>query len=187
MAPPVVFTDANVLYGATLRDLLLQLGTDKVLSLKWSETVHLEWTQALVRSRPDLAGRVDRTLSLMLAALPDAMVRGHEHLIDELNLPDGNDRHVLAAALECGAHMILTFNVRDFPREALPAGIAAVHPDVLLSLLVGASPVPVLAAVRKVRGRLVKPPMTAGEYVDALRQAALPLTAKAVEAFQGEI
>ena len=187
MAPLVVFTDANVLYGATLRDLLLQLGTDKVLSLKRSETVHREWTQALVRSRPDLADRVDRTLSLMLAALPDAMVRGYEHRIDDLDPPGQKDRHVLAAALECGAHMILTFNVRDFPQEALPAGIAAVHPDTLLSLLVTASPVPVLAAVRKVRGRLVNPPMTASEYVDALRHAALPLTAKALEALQDDM
>lgn len=149
--------------------------------------MHLEWTQALVRSRPDLAGRVDRTLSLMLAALPDAMVRGHEHRVADLDLPDGKDRHVLAAALECDAPMILAFNVRDFPREALPEGIAAVHPDVLLSLLVRASPLPVLAALRKVRGRLVNPPMTAGEYVDALRHAALPLTVKALQALQDDI
>jgi len=183
----VTFIDANVLYGATSRDLLLQLGTDKILSLKWSETVHLEWTQALVRSRPDLADRVDRTCSLMVAALPDAMVLGYEHRIDDLNLPDQNDRHVLAAALECGAHMILTFNLRHFPQEALPTSVAAVHPDTLLSLLVTASRVPVLAAIRKVRRRLANPPMTPAQYLDALRHAHLPLTAKALQAFQDEI
>ena len=61
MARLVVFTDANTLYGATLRDLLLQLGVDKVLSLKWTDAVHDEWTRAIVRSRPDLADRVERT------------------------------------------------------------------------------------------------------------------------------
>jgi hypothetical protein len=55
-------------------------------------------------------------------------VGGYEHRIDDLDLPDENDRHVLAAALECGAHIILTFNLRHFPPAALPTGIAAVTP-----------------------------------------------------------
>jgi hypothetical protein len=79
MARLVVFTDANVLYGSTLRDLLLQLGVDKILSLRWTEAVHAEWAEALVRARPDLADRVERTRRIMVAALPEAMVGGYEH------------------------------------------------------------------------------------------------------------
>lgn len=183
----VVFTDANVLYGSTLRDLLLQLGVDKIVSLKWTEAVYLEWTQALIRSRPDLADRMQRTGGIMVAALSDAMVSGYEHRVDDLDLPDPDDRHVLAAALESGAQMILTFNLRHFPAEAMPAVVAAVHPDALLSLLLAADPTPVLAAIRKVRQRMAKPPMTSADYLDALLRAHLPLTANALQLFQDQI
>jgi hypothetical protein len=187
MARLVIFTDANVLYGSTLRDLLLQLGVDKIVSLRWTEAVHLEWTQALIRRRPDLTDRVERTRDLMIAALPEAVVRGYERRIGDLDLPDPNDRHVLAAALESGAHMILTFNLRHFPAESMPAGVAAIDPDTLLPLLVATDPAAIVAAVRKVRHRMANPQMTPVEYFDALLRAHLPLTAKALEAFQDEI
>lgn len=37
MAAPVVFADANVLYSSALRDLLMQLALNGVVSLRWSE------------------------------------------------------------------------------------------------------------------------------------------------------
>jgi hypothetical protein len=39
----------------------------------------------------------------MDAAIPDVTVTGHEHLIDQLTLPDPDDRHVLAAAIHACA------------------------------------------------------------------------------------
>jgi hypothetical protein len=51
----------------------------------------------------------------MDAALPGAMVEHFEHRIPGLTLPDADDRHVLAAAIEAGADVIVTFNTRDFP------------------------------------------------------------------------
>ena len=184
MARLVVFTDASVLYGAIVRDLLLQLGADKMLDLKWTEAVHLEWMQALVRARPELADRVERTRSLMIATLPDAMVRGYEHRIDGLDLPDPDDRHVLAAALECGAQMILTFNLRHFPEESLAPAVSAIHPDGLLPVLAAADPDRILASIRKVRHRMAAPSMTPAQFLDALLRAHLPLTAKALGPLQ---
>jgi hypothetical protein len=157
------------------------------VSLRWTEAAHLEWTQALIRSRPDLAGRVERTRGIVVEALPEAMVRGYAHRIDDLDLPDPNDRHVLAAALECGAQMILTFNLRHFPKEAMPTGVATVHPDAFLSLILAADSASVLAAVRKVRHRMANPQMTPSEYLDALLRAQLPLTVMALESFQDQI
>ena len=47
-----------------------------------------------------------------------------------LELPDANDRHVLAAAIKCNARIIVTINLKDFPTESLnPYGIEAMHPD----------------------------------------------------------
>lgn len=55
----------------------------------------------------------------MNEAVPDSLVTGYESLIAGLDLPDVDDRHVLAAAIHCNADAIITFNLRDFPAEKL--------------------------------------------------------------------
>src|SRR5207244_12734299 len=46
------------------------------------------------------------------------------------------DRHVLAAAVRCGAETIVTYNLKDFPRAALaPYSITAQGPSTFLKNL----------------------------------------------------
>jgi len=57
-------------------------------------------------------------------------VVGFEYMIPSINLPDPDDRHVVAAAIHSGASLIITFNLKDFPDEALkPYNLTAQHPD----------------------------------------------------------
>src|SRR5579885_2357699 len=73
---------------------------------------------------------LERTRRLMDENVRDCLVTGHQALIDGLILPDANDRHVLAAAIQGNADVIVTFNLRHFPEEALaPYQIEAIHPD----------------------------------------------------------
>lgn len=66
----------------------------------------------------------------MNKAVPDCLVSGYESLIDGLQLPDQNDRHVLAATIRSGSQAIVTWNLKDFPQVDLaPYGIEAVSPD----------------------------------------------------------
>ena len=83
---------------------------------------------------PDLnADRLARTRDLMNHAVRDVLVENYEDLIDGLDLPDPNDRHVLAAAVRCGAQVIVTWNVKDFPAEKLsPYNLEAQDPDEFL-------------------------------------------------------
>jgi hypothetical protein len=54
----------------------------------------------------------------MNTAFPDAMVTGYENLIGSMT-NDPKDRHVLATAVKCGAHAIVSDNIKHFPRESL--------------------------------------------------------------------
>ena len=100
MATLGAFFDANVLYPSGLQNFLMHLALTGVFCAHWSAEVHDEWTRSLLKNRPDLtSAKLERTRQLMDKALPDALVTGYEHLIDAIRLPDPDDRHVLAAAI----------------------------------------------------------------------------------------
>ena len=91
--------DANVLYSAPIRDLFLQLAVSDVFRARWTEDIHREWIDALVRNVPHLnRTALEHTRHLMDRAARDCLVTGYEKLIPAIDLPDPNDRHVLAAA-----------------------------------------------------------------------------------------
>lgn len=126
--------DANVLYPAPLRDLLLQLAVTDLYKAKWTADIHREWIENLLENEPhrDRAA-LERTRDLMDTATRDCLVTGYAGLIPSLELPDPNDRHILAAAIVGHCDVIVTANLRDFPETALtPFGIALQHPDEFL-------------------------------------------------------
>ncbi len=177
MTSEIALLDANVLYSAPLRDLLLQLAFTGLYQARWSADIEDEWKRNLIAARPNLADRIERTQEVMRRALPDAIVEGYAHLIPMLSLRDPDDRHVLAAAVIANAEVIVTFNGRDFPREALaPYDVVALHPDTFLRSLIANSPTHVLAGVRTCLVRLSLPLVTQGEYLATLRRIGLPET-----------
>ena len=110
--------DASVLYPSDLRNLLMHLALTGLFRAKWSAEIHEEWISALLRNRPDLTRtKLERTRMLMDQHATDALVTDYQHLIPGLQLPDPNDRHVLAAAIRAGADVIVTINLRDFPPD----------------------------------------------------------------------
>lgn len=127
----VVLYDACVLYPAPLRDLLIRVGKAGLVQARWSHTILDECFHAIRRERPDVPeASLIRTRRLMCAAVRDCLVEGFEPLVEGLSLPDPNDRHVLAAAICAGAHIIVTRNLKDFPQDRLSSlGIRAQDPD----------------------------------------------------------
>lgn len=180
--------DACVLYPAPLRDLLMRLALTDLYRAKWSADIHDEWMRNLLANRPDLQGRLERTRDLMNVALPDALVVGYQGLIPSLQLPDPDDRHVLAAAI-CGrADVIVTFNLNDFPAANLaPHGIEAQHPDEFIGHLIDLAPGDVAAAVREHRQSLKNPPKTVEEYLATLERQQLPESVAALQGFKNVI
>jgi predicted nucleic acid-binding protein len=179
------FLDACVLYPAPLRDLLLELTVADLFRAKWSHLVHDEWTRSVLKTRPDLRIEdIQRTRALMDLHVRDALVGQFEGLIDMIILPDPDDRHVVAAAIKGRADMIVTFNLKDFPGEAIAKwGIEAQHPDDFLVNQFHLDTPKFLEAVRTVRNRLKAPPKSVDQYLDTLRGQGLLATVSELEAF----
>lgn len=184
LTPPLAVYDANVLYSSQLRDITVRLAEAGIVRPRWTERIQDEWMRGLLRKRPELSReRLERTRRLMDAALPDARVTGYERWIDTLSLPDPDDRHVLAAAIRCGADVIVTFDRKHFPRRVLARyGIGVLHPDPFTVGLLAASPDQVHAAVREHRRSLGRPPLSPEEYLASLASAGLPRTAARLRA-----
>lgn len=181
-----VVYDACVLYPAPLRDFLMWLALSDCFRARWTEQIHAEWKRNLLRNRPDLsAAQLDRTSGLMNDAIPDSQVCGYEKLIPGLFLPDPDDRHVLAAAIRCGASVIVTFNRKDFPDEALQEfHIEAQHPDEFIDNLFDLDPAAVVEAARRQRARLVNPKLDVDRFLDVLLKQGLVQTVKGLTAYR---
>lgn len=116
----VVLYDTNVLYPNTLRDLLIRIAAEGLVQAKWTDRILDEVFRNVRKNRPDLPDHLlDRTRTLMVKAVRDCLVNGYEPLIPVLELPDPDDRHVLAAAIRSRAQVIVTNNLKDFPAACL--------------------------------------------------------------------
>lgn len=174
MVRPLALLDANVLYPARLRDLLLRLSIDGQFDARWSEHILDECFDNLLADRPDLpAAAPDRTRRLMALALPEAMVDGFEDRIDSVLLPDPDDRHVLAAAITAGVDVIVTANLKDFPAQALPPKVTAQSPDTFVGKLLDIEAEAVVAIIEEQAASLRNPPMTVAELLAGLAEVGL--------------
>lgn len=174
----VAVYDACVLYPAPLRDLLMHLAVSGLFRARWTARIHEEWMRNVLAKRPDLSReKLERTRDLMDSSVPDCLVTGYESLDATLQLPDPDDRHVLAAAILCHAGTIVTYNLKDFPDQALaPHGMTAQHPDEFVEHAFGIQAATVIAAVRDHRASLTHPTMTAGELLDGYLKHGLVTT-----------
>ncbi len=171
----VVLYDACVPYPAPLRDLLVRLANTGIVRARWSELILDECFRNILENRPALKPEsLKRTRELMTQAVPDCLVKGFDALVEGLDLPDPDDRHVLAAAICAGAQSIVTFNLKDFPGEKLaPYNVEAKHPDEFVLEAIDLAPGLVTTVVSEQAAGLRSPRRTVGELLDTLREQGL--------------
>ena len=183
----MAFLDANVLYPNLLRNLLMYFGVADIYQPRWSMRVHQEWMSALAQNRPDIsAAKIERIRTLMDDKIHDAMVEGYEHRIASITLPDPDDRHVLAAAIQCGATIIVTANRRDFPATTLAQhNIVAENPDVFLLRLVNEDHDRAIEVFRDLCRAYTRPPQTPQDIIVRMQRSNLTITANTLDGLLG--
>ena len=109
--------------------------------------------------------------------IPDCLVQSYRPLIAGLELPDPNDRHVLAAAIRCGAQVIVTCDKSHFPVEELsPYDIEAQHPDTFIIYQKEENTLAVLAQLKAARLTYNQPQLSVEEFIARFRNDEMVLT-----------
>jgi predicted nucleic acid-binding protein len=175
--------DACVLYPLAMTDALMSLATAGLFAAKWSTRIEQEWIAALEEQRPDLRGKLEFRRDCMREAVPDWEVSetAWGPLVSAYELPDPDDRHVLAAAVAGHADCIVTANLRDFPVGVVGAyGIEVVDPDRFIINQWDLDPVTAMTAFKHMRARRRRPQATAEDFAQALERGGLPATAQRI-------
>lgn len=167
----------------------MSLAMEDIFRAKWTNQIHDEWIRNVLANRQDLKPeQLERTRQLMNAHVDDCLLTGYESLIPTLNLPDPDDRHVLAAAIVGRCDVIVTFNQKDFPSSILrPFGIEMQDPDSFLLFQLDLAPGKFLKAVHKHRVRLKNPPMSQEQYLETLLRQGLVQVVQALKTFTDQI
>lgn len=140
----VVLADANVLYSRVLRDYILYASGEQLISVRWSQEILDEFSRHLISNRKVTREQSKKLLAGMNEAFPYALVnptKADYQRFANLEMPDPDDRHVVAAAVAAEADVLCTLNAKDFPDPVMQrVGIQRVSPDTLLSGLAVAHP-----------------------------------------------
>jgi len=171
----IAILDACVLYPAPVRDLLLSFADNGLYKPKWSEDIQEEWSRNLLLNRQDLNKELlQLTIEAMNNAFPDSNVEKYDSLIPDIMLPDPNDRHVVAAAIRSKADVIVTYNLKDFPKSIENEyDIEIQHPDEFLCNVYDLHPEKAKEAFAKMVKRLKNPPKSASEVLETLSRSDL--------------
>ncbi len=168
----LVVLDANVLFPTSLRDTLLRAVERRLFDRRLSQQIWDETLRNLLatgRLTPEQIARLDTQVQIFLSRR-GAFVEGYETLIPALT-NHKKDRHVLAAAIHSNSHIIVTFNLKDFPIGALaPHNAVSLHPDVFLTRLHALYPDALDSVITQQAAALKKPPVTVERLLDILAQ-----------------
>lgn len=115
----VAVLDTCVLAPMPVADTLFRLAEEPAAfySPRWSPDILKELRKTLGKfdfSQDQITHRIEQ----MESSFPDALVEGYGHLIGSMK-NNSKDRHVLAAAVRCGAHSIVSNNKKHFPDDVL--------------------------------------------------------------------
>lgn len=177
-----VLIDANVLYPTVLREIVLGLAEQGYFTPLWSARILEEWARAAARRGPAQEPVARGEIALLRARWPAAEVAVSAETQARLHLPDPDDIHVLAAAIDGGADELMTMNLSDFPTRTLARhGIIRRDPDGFLTEALEARPEMVRTVVEQVHATAQRLSGQDLPLRGLLKRARLPRLGKALQ------
>ena len=181
--------DACILAGTIRRHMVLMFAQEGLLEPVWSPRILQETQRAIPKTlkasdmhKETLTSHAGTVCDLILESFPDAL-KQPQTITLPTPLPDADDEHVLQLALSSGATVIVTENLRDFPKKALSGtGVRALNTDHFLTELAEQSP----DAAQRVMANLIqiidKPVFDEAACLARLKQVGLKRLAKTLAA-----
>lgn len=132
-----VLYDANAVFGALQRSVLVRVG-EKQPSFNLRVLLTDEILTEMIRAVSSRYSDFDDTQAInlktaMIEAIPDCLVTGYQHRLNEVYISDPDDRHVVAAALHAQAQIIVTDDQHFDPASLAPHDLEAQSPDDFLT------------------------------------------------------
>jgi predicted nucleic acid-binding protein len=172
-----VVLDTNVVYPVIIRDILFWFAHYDLYTPKWSEHIFEEWKKVM-RAKGVSEVEANKRIERANLAFPDALVLNYKELISRLKLPDEDDRHVLAAAIKTNANLIVTNNIKHFPKDVLQSfGLSAKTADDFLTDTIDLNQEQAIAAFNEMVLNKKNPRMDEFDVLNQLRNAGLKDTA----------
>jgi predicted nucleic acid-binding protein len=173
--------DADVTAGALPRNVLLSLAEAGFFRPRWSAQILDETELAIAKilsDRGDALEEAARQRARIERAFPEALVLNYEPLIKGIELPDPGDTHVVAAAVQTRASVIVTNNLKDFPDATLnPLGLQARSADNFIADIIDIYTPGAVAALRTMRQRFKRPELDAEALIRRFENAGLTQSA----------
>jgi hypothetical protein len=170
-SPFVVILDACVLYPMSLRDTLLTAGTFDLYQIRWTDQILEEATRNLRKDGRQTEKQAKKFITTIKSVFPEALIppKKYQYLIPTMKNQE-KDRHVLAAAVSCAAQVIVTSNLKDFPKAVLDdLDIEAQSPDTFLIHQFNLHPTSIVNAIKTQAANLKNPPKTPLEVLESLK------------------
>lgn len=179
-----VFVDTNVLFPFSVMDLMLALTEDGVHEVLWTQALLAEWERVIVRAQRRSAASAAAITAAVREYFADSEVPEHAYaqLIEQMPGKDPDDRVHMAAAIAGRAAAIVTWNLADFPAEALASyGVRVCTPDDYLCGLLDVWPGEVLETVVRLAGEKRRPPVSPVDLTDSFAKAGVPAFAQRLQ------
>ena len=167
---PVVL-DSCVLYPMYLRDTLLCAAEAGLYQVRWTDEILAGAFRNLVKDGRINKIQADRLNLLMNLAFPEALIAMTDDLLPCMDNDQG-DRHVLAAALVGKAEVIVTDNLKHFPKTSLEKfNVMAQSADQFLLSLLNLSGDRLMSVLATQADKTQKPKLTVIDLLNLLENS----------------
>lgn len=167
--PERAFLDANVIRGQQTNDVLLSVADQGVFEPRWTENVIDE----MRRNRPPGVSEkaIDRRISMMNGAFPDAMTEAPPQELQDQMQADPKDTHVLAGAVHSESAVLVTDNLKDFsPPSSGPNAMRVESLNQFLNRKLDEEPERVQAGLQNMVDRNQRDPKTMSALIDTMAE-----------------